>query len=94
MESFISRIGGKRAAKAGQSKPYRELIIKNYLSFRKNKKGTVYTVPFSKRTIIRPVTQYGFSWCERRDLNPHERNAHKNLNLARLPFRHFCMYDV
>ena len=30
MESFISRIGGKRAAKAGQSKPYRELIIKNY----------------------------------------------------------------
>ena len=23
--------------------------------------------------------------CGRRDLNPHERNAHKNLNLARLP---------
>ncbi len=25
------------------------------------------------------------SSCGRRDLNPHERNAHKNLNLARLP---------
>ena len=26
-----------------------------------------------------------FSWCARRDLNPHVRNAHYNLNLASLP---------
>ena len=88
MESFISRIGGKRAAKAGQSKPYRELIIKNYLSFRKNKKGTVYTVPFSKRTIIRPVTQYGFSWCERRDLNPHGSYSASTSSWCVCRFRH------
>lgn len=25
------------------------------------------------------------NWCERRDLNPHKHNAHRNLNPARLP---------
>ena len=53
-------------------------LILNFLFRTKKHRQTVY--------LRYPML---FIQCGRRDLNSHRINSHQNLNLARLPFRHF-----